>query len=164
MRRFSRLLPHPLASLSLWAIWLIMNSTLSPAHMLLGAFLGLAIPALTRSLWPEKLHLRRAARFARLLVVVIYDIVLANLHVARLVLGPAARLRPAWVMVPLELTSPYAISMLASIITLTPGTVSAALSADRRTLIVHALHVHDSVAVTNRIKSRYEAPLMEILQ
>lgn len=164
MKLLPRLLPHPLASLCLWAIWLVMNSTIAPAHVLLGAIVAIVIPAATRSLWPENLHFRNGVAFLRLLALVLYDIVVANVQVARLILGPAARLRPAFVTVPLDLTNPYAISALASVITLTPGTVSSDLSADRRTLLVHALDVADAPALVAQIKSRYERPLMEIME
>jgi multicomponent K+:H+ antiporter subunit E len=93
---------------------------------------------------------------------VLWDIVLSNLEVARRVLGPEARLRPGFVWVPLAVRNPYAITTLAAIITLTPGTVSAELSADRRYLLVHALHLEDPEALVRAIKARYEAALLEI--
>jgi multicomponent K+:H+ antiporter subunit E len=164
MKPASRWLPHPLGSLSLWAVWLVLNHTMALSHVLLGAALGLAIPALTRALWPETLRFRRPAVFLRLLGVVLCDIVLANLSVARLILGRQARLRPAFVRIPLDLTNAYAVSALASVVTLTPGTVSVDVSADRRTLHVHALDVGDEAALIATIKSRYEAPLKEILE
>jgi multicomponent K+:H+ antiporter subunit E len=52
--------------------------------------------------------------------------------------------------------------MLASVISLTPGTVSADLSDDRKTLLVHGLNVVDEAAAVAEIKQRYEAPLLEV--
>jgi multicomponent K+:H+ antiporter subunit E len=159
-----RPVPHPVASLSLWALWLIMNGTVAPAHVVLGGILALVIPWATRTLWPETLRFRNATAFLGLLGIVLYDIVVANVVVARLILGPASRLRPAFVAVPIDLSNPFAVSALASIITLTPGTVSSELSEDRRTLLVHALDVDDAGALVATIKSRYERPLMEIME
>jgi multicomponent K+:H+ antiporter subunit E len=159
-----RWLPHPLLSLTVWAVWLMFNNTIAPAHILLGAILALALPWMTSAFWPEKLRLRHPWLALRLFFVVAHDIVVANLIVARLVLGPVSALRPAFVEVPLALQSPYAISVLASIITLTPGTVSSDLSADRRTLLVHALNVDDQDALVAEIKQRYEVPLKEIFE
>jgi multicomponent K+:H+ antiporter subunit E len=88
----------------------------------------------------------------------------ANLAVARLILGRPAQLRPAFIEVPLELESDLAISFLANTICLTPGTVSARLSPDRRSLLVHALDAPDPEAVRAMIKSRYEAPLKEVFE
>ena len=159
-----RWLPHPAASLVLWLIWLMFNNTIAPAHLVLGAMLGIAIPWITRAFWPEQLRLSRPLVALRLVIVVLYDILIANLIVARLILGPVSALRPAFVQIPLQLQSPYAISALASMITLTPGTVSANLSADRRTLLVHVLNVDDKEALVAEIKQRYETPLKEIFE
>ena len=97
-----------------------------------------------------------------LVLVMLYDIVRANLHVARLVLGPQAAIRPGWVWVPLELTNIHGITALASLITVTPGTVSAELSDDRRYLLVHVLDLRDPEALIEEIKTRYEKPLRKI--
>lgn len=159
-----RWLPHPFASLALLIVWLMFNNTIAPAHLLLGAILGIVIPWITSAFWPERVSLSNPAVALRLFAVVMYDIVIANLTVARLILGPVAALRPAFVQLPLDVQNPYAISALASIITLTPGTVSAKLSEDRRVLLIHALDVGDKDAMMAEIKQRYEAPLKEIFE
>lgn len=159
MRRW---LPAPMLSASLWAIWLLLNNTLDPAHMVLGAVLALAIPLYAGRLWPERPRPRRPGMVLRLGLAVLWDIVLSNLEVARRVLGPEARLRPGFVWLPLAVRDPYAIATLAGIITLTPGTLSAELSPDRRHLLIHALHLEDPEALVSTIKARYEAPLLEI--
>lgn len=157
-------LPHPLASLTLLAMWLMLNGTVAIAHVLLGAFLGWAIPWLTRVLWTRAVHLSHGALALRLFFVVLYDIVRANIAVAVLVLGPVSRLRPAFLPIPLDVKHPFAISALASIITLTPGTVSCAVSEDGSTLLVHALDVEDPEGAIAEMKTRYEAPLKEIFE
>lgn len=159
-----RWLPYPHVSLVLLAVWLMLNSTLAPAHLLLGALLAWSLPLLCASLLGRKVPLRRPLRIARLLAVVMLDIVVANLRVARLILGPASALRPAFIEVPLDLREPYAIHTLASIITLTPGTISSRISQDRRRLLVHALDVTDQRELVNEIKLRYEQPLKEIFE
>jgi multicomponent K+:H+ antiporter subunit E len=94
---------------------------------------------------------------------VLWDIVAANFQVARLILFRRNRdLRSRWLVVPLELRSAEAITTLAGTISLTPGTVSADVAADGRSLLVHALDVADDAAEVARIKSRYEARLMRI--
>ena len=98
------------------------------------------------------------------MVVVLYDIVVANVSVAIKVLGPLRSLRPGFVELPLELEDDFAIALLASTISLTPGTVSADVSPDRRTLLVHALDVDDAAALVAEIKQRYERPLKEIFE
>lgn len=157
-----RLLPSPLLSTALLLVWLLLNDTLAPGQALLGALLALALPLLTDRLRPERARLRRPLRAARLLVVVLVDIVLANIEVARRILGPESELRPRFVWLPLDIRDPHGIAALAGIITLTPGTVSSDLSADRRYLLVHAFNCDDPAALAASIKQRYERPLMEI--
>lgn len=159
-----RVLPHPLLSAILLFAWLLLVNDFSLGHWLLGAFLGLTIPLLCRNLLLSAPRIRRPGLLLRFLGLVLYDIVLANLQVARLVLGPRSRLQPGFVEIPLELTDDLAITILASVITLTPGTVSADLSDDRRTLLVHGLDVPDPQALAADIKVRYEAPLKEVFE
>ena len=90
------------------------------------------------------------------------DIVTANLEVARQVVGPVERLRPGFLEVPLDVADPFVATVLGSVVSLTPGTVSVEIERDRRVLLVHALHVEDAGAAVARIKARYEAPLKEV--
>ena len=159
-----RLLPHPLLTPILAAVWLLLNNSLAMGHVLLGLLLGWLIPLFTLRFWPETVRIRKPVVLARFAGVFILDVFVANLAVARLILGSPRRLRPAFVEVPLELESDLAISILANTICLTPGTVSARLSPDRRVLLVHALDAADPDAVRDDIKARYEAPLKEVFE
>lgn len=159
-----RLLPHPLLSLFLLPGWLLLVNDFSFGHWLLGAGLALALPLLCRHVLPPPLRIRRPGLLLRFAGLVLHDIVVANLQVARLVLGPTRALQPAFVEVPLALRDDVPIALLASVITLTPGTVSADLSADRRCLLVHGLDVPDPQALVADIKARYEAPLLEVFE
>lgn len=163
MRRIAWL-PHPLATLILALVWLMLNNTVAFAHIVLGVFLGILIPWMTRVFWPETLSLRHPLVAFKLTCTVIYDIVVANLIVARLIIGPVPALRPAFVGYPLQLQTSHAISTLASIITLTPGTVSARLSQDRRVLLIHVLDLDNAADLIAEIRQRYEAPLKEIFE
>ena len=91
-----------------------------------------------------------------------YDIIRSNITVAMQVLGPERKITPGFIWVPLDIATIHGIAALTSIITLTPGTVSSALSDDRRYLLVHVLHLEDAGTLIRQIKTRYEAPLMEI--
>jgi multicomponent K+:H+ antiporter subunit E len=159
-----RLLPHPLLTVVLAGVWLLLANDFSFGHVLLGLLLGWAIPLFTLRFWPDKVTIRRPATLARFIAIVLYDIVVANLSVARLILVGPRGLKPAFVIVPLALRSDLAISLLANTICLTPGTVSSRLSPDRQSLLVHALDVDDTEALVASIKQRYEAPLREVFE
>ena len=160
----TRLLPHPLLSAILLVIWLLLANELSVAHLLLGALLGWAVPLYTARFWPDQVQVRRPLLLLRFIGVVLYDILVANVTVASLILGRQERLQPAFVVLPLTLRSDLAISLLANTVSLTPGTVSAYLSADRRCLIIHSLHSTAPDEMLATIRRRYETPLKEILE
>jgi multicomponent K+:H+ antiporter subunit E len=155
-------LPHPLGSVALAVFWLWLNNTVEAGHLLLGAFLGWSLPLFSRRFWPEREHVSRPWRLLSFGLVVLADVVTANLRVARAVLGPVARLQPGFARVPLDLRSDIGIAVLANTVTLTPGTVSADLSEDRRELIVHYLDERDPGELVAVIKARYERPILEV--
>ena len=161
--RFSPL-PQPLLSVALLAVWLLAHNAFTPGLVLLGALLAVVVPIATRHFWPEYPRTVRYAPLARLTATVLLDIVVANVRVARLILGPKERLRPAFFELPVTLRGDFAITLLASIISLTPGTVSADLSSDRRTLLVHGLDVDDAEHAVTSIKQRYERLLAEVFE
>ncbi len=159
-----RLFPHFLLTLVLALVWLLLNNTLALGHVLLGLLLGWLIPFFSQPFWPQTVHIHRPLALLGFIGCVMVDILLANLTVARLLLGSPARLRPAFVRVPLALRHELALSLLANTICLTPGTLSARLSPDRRFLLVHALDTDDAAHVAASIKQRYEKRLKEIFE
>jgi multicomponent K+:H+ antiporter subunit E len=158
-----RLFPHPWLTLCLLLTWLLLMNDVSPGNILLGAVLGCAISFVVgEGLWLTPVHFGRPWVLMRLAVHVLIDIVVANVEVALLVLGPSKRLRPAFIEVALDSTHEIALTALISIVSLSPGTLCAELSDDRTRLIVHVLDLDDEAAIVAQIKTRYEAPLMEI--
>lgn len=157
-----RLFPSPVLSLTVLAFWLVMSASFDLSQILLGMLLGLAVPLFAGRLDREFARIGSLRPVPKLIAVVLWDILVSNLRVAAQVLGPERRLKPGFVWVPLDIGNIHGIAALTSFITLTPGTVSAALSEDRRHLLVHVLHLEDADALIAEIKARYEAPLMEI--
>ncbi|GHE03422.1 Na+/H+ antiporter subunit E [Allgaiera indica] len=159
----SRLVPHPFLTLLLTFVWMMLMNSVSAGAAAFGLFLGLVVPFLTQSYWPDRPRIHRPLKIVEYILVVLYDIVTANITVARIVLFvPRARLQPAWVVIPLELRSPEAITVLAGSITLTPGTLTAEVSSDAHSILVHCLHAPEPDAVRDEIKQRYERRLLEI--
>lgn len=157
------ILPHPALSAMLLVVWLLMANQVTVGGVVLGAFLAIVLPKFTQPFWPA----RPRVRFGRALIgyvgIVVFDILVANFQVAWLILFRRNRdLRAEWLIVPVDLTTPEAITVLAGTISLTPGTVSSDVSADGRSLLVHALDVADPAAEVARIKARYEARLMKV--
>lgn len=160
-----RLFPHPFLSALLIAVWMLLVNRFAWGSLVFATILAVIIPALTAPYWPDRARLHGIGRIAAYLLLVVWDIVVANVQVAMIVLfKPRAALRPAFISIPLELKSPEAITVLAGTITLTPGTVSCDLSEGGHALLVHCLHAPDPDSVRDDIKSRYEARLKRIFQ
>ncbi|SFX72922.1 Na+/H+ antiporter subunit E [Marinospirillum alkaliphilum] len=157
-----RFLPMPTHSLLLFVVWLLLNNSAAPGHLVLGAFLAISIPLLVARLQLPQPSARKPLLAIRHFLLVLGDIITANVEVALLVVGPLKRMRPGFVAVPLDIEKELPITLLASTVSLTPGTVSCDISEDRRWLYVHALNLTDEQALIDTIKQRYEAPLKEI--
>ena len=162
-KAFRWLLPHPLLTLLLTVVWTILQNDVSAGMVVFGLILGVLIPFGTSIWWPDRPSGFRIGKMISYTLLVVWDIFVANVQVAWIVLTrPNDKLRPAWIEVPLDLRQPEAISVLAGTITLTPGTVSADLSDEGHSLLVHALDAEDPDAVRDEIKDRYERRLKEI--
>lgn len=160
-----KILPHPFLTLTLIVVWQMLVNKLTLGNLVLGTILGLIIPVITGPYWPNRPHLSSGLRIVEYILLVLWDICVANVQVAMIILFKAnANTRPAWVTIPLDLHTPEAITVLAGTITMTPGTVSSDLSADGRSLLVHCLDAPDPAAVRDDIKRRYERRLKEIFE
>lgn len=160
-----RLYPHPYLSLTLFAVWLLLVNGYALGSLVFAAILATIIPLLTSAYWPNRMEVRNLPAIIGYILLVIWDIIVANVVVAKIVLfKPNSQLQPAWVTIPIDLRSPEAITLLAGTITLTPGTVTSDISACGRSLLVHCLHAPDPDAVRAEIKTRYEARLKRIFR
>lgn len=162
-RAFNWLFPHPLLTLLLAITWILLQNEFSAGMAVFGVILGIIIPRITSVWWPDTPEGFRMGKMVTYSIMVIWDIMVANVQVAWIVLTvPNSKLKPAWITIPLDLRRPEAITLLAGTITLTPGTVSADLSSEGHSLLVHVLHTDDPDSVVEEIKTRYEQRLEEI--
>lgn len=165
MRLIRWLLPHPALTLLLTIVWVMLQNSVTSGMAVFGVVLGIIIPIATARWWPDRPKTVHLGKLVSYCFLVMWDIVVANIQVAWIVLTKSnAKMRPVWVVIPLDLRSPEAITVLAGTITLTPGTVSADLSDGGHSLLVHALDADDADAVRDDIKDRYERRLKEIFR
>ncbi|HEX2199112.1 MAG TPA: Na+/H+ antiporter subunit E [Burkholderiales bacterium] len=161
----SRWLPYPLLSLSLLAMWLLLNRTLAPGQVLLGALLALGGALALAKLQAPEGRVRRGVAIVEMVWLVLVDVVRSNLAVARLVLYRRTSKRVAgFVYMPLAVRHPGAMAVLACILTATPGTSWARLDAAHHILVIHVFDLIDEQAWLQRFKERYERRLMEIFE
>ncbi len=158
-----RLLPSPLLSASLWALWLLLNDSIASAQVVFGLFLAVVVPLWIGPLKPPGPRLHHPVLLTRLIFRVGGDVVVSALDVAHGVLRSSKRPPVGtFVAVPLELDDPHALAALAVITAVIPGTVWSELSADRRTLLLHVFDLDDEAAFIERFTTRYVQPLREI--
>jgi multicomponent K+:H+ antiporter subunit E len=160
-----RLFPHPFLTLGLIVLWMLLVNDLRLGSLIMALFLGIVIPIFSAPYWPDRPPIRNFPALIAYVLLVLWDIVVANIVVARIILlRRNDQIRSAWITVPLDLRSPEAITLLAGTITMTPGTVTADMSACGRALLIHSLHAPDPDAIRDEIKTRYEARLKRIFE
>ncbi len=160
-----RLVPHPHLSVLLAFVWILLANEIAIGTLLLAAALAIAVPLATSIYWPRRPRVNAPLAVVAYGLIVLWDIVVANIQVAYLVLfrrGDALRSR--FITIPLDARTPEAIAVLAATITMTPGTISADLSADGGALLVHCLDTGDPAATAAAIKHRYERRLRRIFE
>jgi multicomponent K+:H+ antiporter subunit E len=160
-------LPSPLMSGLLFLFWLMLNQSIEPAHLLLGAGLGIIIPVLTAPLM-EPIGfpvLKRPLVLFRLLSMAVVEIVRSCFNVSRIILFTrATNLNSQFIRIPLDLHNPYGLALLSCLINSTPGTVWAEILQEKHELLLHVFDLHDEQWWIETIKTRYESPLIEIFE
>jgi multicomponent K+:H+ antiporter subunit E len=156
----------PLLTCVLVVIWLLLNNSVSLAQILLGFIIAILLMLAAAQLRPVHPRLRQLWRVVPLVFVVLVDIVHSNIGVARIVLGLVRdrKVVSGFLDIPLDLRDPHGLSILAAIITSTPGTAWAGVSEDGKTLKLHVLDLKDEEEWIRTIKDRYERPLMRIFE
>jgi multicomponent K+:H+ antiporter subunit E len=144
-------------------VWVLLMNDFSVGNVVLGVIVGVTVPLVTGIYWPGQPRIRNPLAIAEYGLIVMWDILVSAIQVARLVLFRRGdSLQSRFITVPLDIAHPEAITTLAGTITMTPGTLSADVSADGRSILVHCLETTDPEGTVAEIKRRYEARLMRI--
>jgi multicomponent K+:H+ antiporter subunit E len=146
-------------------MWLLLNRSLSPGHLLIAVLVGWAMPLLLAPLRPSPGRVRAPFVLLRLVLTVGRDVLVSAVQVGVGVLRSRSQPpRARFVVVPLELRDPFALAALAVITTVVPGTVWSELARDRDALLLHVFDTNDDEAFVAHFKERYERPLKEIFE
>lgn len=160
---FQRWVPHPLLTFVLILLWMALLNNYTFGGLIVGIVLGMLIPIYTANFWPDRPVIESPFNVVGFVLILMFDIIVANIQVAyRIIFRRSEDLNTTWISVPLDLTSPEAITVLTATITLTPGTVASDISADGRSLLVHCLDADDEQEMVKRIKGRYERRIKAI--
>jgi len=157
------LLRRPLVWLGLLALWLLLNGSAAPGHIILGMIVATIASAAALPLAPPKSPLRSLGTIATLVGLVLADVVKSNVAVLALVLS-GREARSAFVDIPLELTNENGLAILACIVTATPGSAWVQHRAAQQVVTIHVLDTPDADAWAAAFKRTYERRLLEIMQ
>lgn len=159
------LLPHPIVTAVLALLWMVLTG-FTPGQLVLGVIAGVLGGLAYRRLTPERIMVRRPGQIVRLFFRVGADIIRSNYAVASLIVtrGRNGRRRSGFVRIPLDMTSPNGLAVLAVIVTATPGTAWIEYEPRNGILLLHVFDLLDEADWVRIIKTRYESLLMEIFE
>lgn len=153
-----------LANILLALAWMALTDSFNAGGLITGFLFGFFVIWIGRRDRSTATYHRRLLAIAGFIPYFIKELVAANLRVAYDVLTPQDHMQPGIVAVPLDLETDLQITLLATCITLTPGTLSLHISEDRRTLFVHAMYIDDPETLVHEIKQGFEKRIREIIQ
>ncbi|HJH11465.1 MAG TPA: Na+/H+ antiporter subunit E [Metalysinibacillus jejuensis] len=151
-----------LLNFALAFIWMFLSSNYTVSGFLIGFLLGVIVIVMMRRFFKQKLYLARVWAVIKLTALFFKELWLANIAVLKLALSPKMDMEPAFFALPTELTEDWEITLLSSLITLTPGTVVVHVSDDAKTLYIHAIDIDDVDEAINDIKNSFEKAIMEV--
>lgn len=143
-------------------IWMFLSSNYTMTGFVVGFLLGLLMIFVMRRFFHEHLYVVRIWAVIKLTLLFLKELVLANVQVLKVVLSPKLDMKPAFFAMPTELTKDWEITLLSSLITLTPGTVVVHVSDDAKTLYIHAIDIDDVDEAIDSIKNSFEKAIMEV--
>ncbi len=152
------------ANLLLALIWSLMMETFTVQRIAVGFVFAYVLLWFLQPLIGRSVYFGKMFQIAFFLIFFVKELILANLRVAWHVVTPSSFFKPGIIAVPLEKQTDLEATLLANVLTLTPGSFAVDLSSDRRVLYVHVMDLDDVEATKQKIKQQYEKPLLEVLR
>jgi multicomponent Na+:H+ antiporter subunit E len=143
-------------------IWMFLKNDYSSSSLIIGYFLGLLIMLAYRRFFTSRFYLVRVWAVIKLLALFLKELVLSNISVLKHILSPTLNIKPGIFALKTELTKDWEITILANLITLTPGTLVVDVSLDRQTLYIHAMDIPEKHEAIDSIKNTFERAIMEV--
>jgi len=157
-----RLLPHPILAGFLLVLWLVLQQSAGLGHIIFGGVIAIAVSIAASAIIPEPIVIRRPWKFVQLIVVAGLDIIRSNLAVMSVLFHPRPNPTAGLIEMDLTLKNPFALAILAVILTATPGSAWLEYDRARSTVLIHVFDLVDEAEWVATVKKRYEALLLEI--
>lgn len=154
-----------LSNVLLALAWVALTGQFTPANLALGFAIGyLMLWLVQRSRMPHS-YFAKVGQVLGFIVFFLWELIKANLQVTYYILVPYRRMRPGVIAMPLDARTDAEITLLSNLITLTPGTLSLDVSADRRVLYIHSMYLGDEAdEFRRRIKDGFERRVLELMR
>ncbi|MFS0776570.1 Na+/H+ antiporter subunit E [Neobacillus sp. 3P2-tot-E-2] len=143
-------------------LWMFIKVSYDPVSFLKGYIFGLLVIFVLRRYFHSRFYLLRLWSFIKLIFIFIKELILSNIAIVKIVLKPKLDMRPAIFAMDTALTKDWQITLLSSLITLTPGTLVIDVSEDNKTLFIHAMNIGEVEDEINSIKNSFEKAILEV--
>lgn len=142
--------------------WMFLKNEYSGNTFIIGYILGLLILIVFRHFFNERFYMLRVYAVMKLVLLFFRELILSNIAVLKVILKPRLTITPGIFALETKLTKDWEITILANLITLTPGTLVVNVSADNKTLYIHAMDLADKQEAIDNIKNTFEKAIMEV--
>lgn len=153
-----------LANILLGFTWMLLNSDLSFSNFLEGFFVGYLILLIAKGSFSNNRYFTKLPRLIGFVFFFLYELILANFKVAYDIITPTHLMRPGVVAIPLDAQTDLEITLLANLITLTPGTLTLDVSPDKKIIYVHSMYIDNVEEFKKEIKTGLERKLLEVMR
>ncbi|MUV39557.1 Na(+)/H(+) antiporter subunit [Lentibacillus sp. JNUCC-1] len=143
-------------------MWMFLKESYTFASFVSGYLWGILLLLLLNRFIPDSFYMRRVGKVIKLLLLFVKELLLSNIEIVKLVYKRNPEFEPGIFKLPLDLTSNWEITLLANLITLTPGTLSVAVSDDNSHIYIHAMDIDDMDESIQSIKDTFEKAIMEV--
>ncbi|PAV28984.1 Na+/H+ antiporter subunit E [Virgibacillus profundi] len=143
-------------------MWMFLNESYSAPGFIGGYLLGILLLFLLSKFIPGTFYLKKFFKIISLILLFIKELISSNIDIVKLVYTPNPEVEPGIFALPIEVKSNWEITLLANLISLTPGTLSIAVSNDNKQLFIHAMDIDDIEESISSIKNTFEKAIMEV--
>lgn len=143
-------------------LWMFLSESYSPVSFLIGFIIGAILLFIFNRFFTGTFYLVRIYKVFVLCLIFIRELILSNIDIVKYVYKRQLDFEPGIFSMPIDVKKNWEITLLANLITLTPGTLSVAISEDRSQLFIHAMHIDTKEAAINDIKNTFEKAIMEV--
>lgn len=153
-----------LLNLILAFLWTALTADFRAENIALGFVFAFGIIALTSRIWGDSPYARKSWLLVKFMAFIVWEILISNFRVASDVLRFKLKNRPGVIAIPLDAKTDFEITLIANLISLTPGTLTLDVSTDKSMLFVHTMFADDAQAQRDTLKNDIEKRILRICE